>query len=81
MARRRLLWLLRSHSLRIIGQLCNNISSGKFPGRAIADEIMISLGALLLIMLGFLSDLAGMALLLPVVQRHLCRLGQPADRG
>tara|TARA_R110002020_G_scaffold231671_4_gene442874 strand:- start:154 stop:633 length:480 start_codon:yes stop_codon:yes gene_type:complete len=60
--------LLRLQGLQILGQLRSNVSSGKLPGRAIADAMMVGLAALLLILPGFLSDIVALALLLPPVR-------------
>ncbi|MGV8853437.1 MAG: FxsA family protein [Devosia sp.] len=60
--------LLRTQGLQIVGQLRNNMSSGQLPGRAIADAMMISLAALLLILPGFLTDGVALALLLSPVR-------------
>ena len=60
--------LLRMQGLQIIGQLRSNMSTGRLPGRTIADTMMIGLAALLLLLPGFLSDVLALALLLPPVR-------------
>ena len=60
--------LLRLQGLQIVGQLRTNMSTGKLPGRTIADAMMISLAALLLLLPGFLSDIVALGLLLPPVR-------------
>jgi len=60
--------VLRLQGLQVLGQLRNNVSTGKLPGRTIADAMMIGLAALLLILPGFLSDVVALGLLLPPVR-------------
>lgn len=60
--------LLRLQGMNVLNQMRGNISSGRLPGRTIADTMMIGLAALLLILPGFLTDIAALALLLPPVR-------------
>jgi UPF0716 protein FxsA len=60
--------LLRLQGMSVLNQLRGNISSGRLPGRTIADTMMIGLAALLLILPGFLTDTLALALLLPPVR-------------
>lgn len=60
--------LLRWQGMSVLNQLRGNISSGRLPGRTIADTMMIGLAALLLILPGLLTDVVALALLLPPVR-------------
>lgn len=60
--------LLRQQGLSVIGQLRNNVNTGRLPGRTIADAMMIGVAALFLVLPGFLSDVVALALLLPPVR-------------
>lgn len=60
--------VLRQQGLSVLGQLRNNVNSGHMPARSIADTMMIGLAALLLVLPGFLTDVAALALLLPPVR-------------
>lgn len=60
--------LLRLQGMAVIGQLRSNMSSGRLPGRTIADTMMIGLAALFLVLPGFLSDVVALALLIPPVR-------------
>jgi UPF0716 protein FxsA len=60
--------LLRQQGLSVLTRLRDNINTGRMPGRAIADAMMIGVAALLLVLPGFLSDLVALALLLPPVR-------------
>lgn len=60
--------LLRQQGLSVIGQLRQNVSTGRMPGRTIADTMMIGAAALFLVLPGFLSDVVALALLLPPVR-------------
>lgn len=60
--------LLRQQGVSVLGQLRSNVSTGRLPGRTIADAMMIGLAALFLVLPGFLSDVVALALLLPPVR-------------
>lgn len=60
--------LIRQQGLSVLGQLRNNVNSGRMPGRAIADAMMIGVAAMFLVLPGFLSDIVALALLLPPVR-------------
>jgi UPF0716 protein FxsA len=65
--------LLRLQGLSIIGQMRASVSTGRVPGRTVADAMMIGFAALLLVLPGFLSDIAAIALLLPAVRTLIYR--------
>lgn len=60
--------LLRLQGLSVLGQLRNNVNSGRMPARTLADAMMIGVAALFLVLPGFLSDILALALLLPFVR-------------
>lgn len=60
--------LLRFQGLSVLNQLRTNVNSGRLPGKTIADTMMLGVAALLLVLPGFLTDIAAMALLLPPVR-------------
>ena len=60
--------LLRQQGVAVLGQLRNNVNTGRMPGRTIADAMMIGVAALFLVLPGFLSDIVALALLLPPVR-------------
>lgn len=63
--------LLRQQGMSVLARLRDNVNSGRLPGRAIADAMMIGVAALFLILPGFLSDVVALALLLPPVRSWL----------
>lgn len=64
-------WLLRSQA-RIAGRdLRGSLRDFKMPVVTVAEGALVSFGAILLILPGFLSDLAAMPLLIPQVRRAL----------
>lgn len=77
--------LLRLEGLSIIGQMRTSVSTGRIPGRTVADAMMIGFAALLLVLPGLLSDIAAIALLLPPVRtliyRALARRAVVVDTG
>lgn len=66
--------LMQSEGRKVWGEARRQLSSGQMPGHAILDGICVLAGGLLLIVPGFLSDLVGLAMLLPWT-RSLFRLG------
>lgn len=60
--------LLRQQGLSVLGQLRDNVNTGRMPGRTIADAMMIGVAAVFLVLPGFLSDVVALALLLPPVR-------------
>ena len=63
--------LLRQQGLAVLMQLRGNVAVGKLPGQTIADAALIGVAAVLLILPGFLSDVVGLALLVPPIRRWI----------
>jgi len=63
--------LLRQQGLSVLARLRGGMTQGQLPGRSIFDTMAIGVAALLLILPGFLSDAAALALLLPPVRAFL----------
>lgn len=60
--------LLRQQGLAVLMQLRGNVAAGKLPGQTIADAALIGVAAVLLVLPGFLSDVLGLALLVPPIR-------------
>ncbi len=67
-------WLVKREGMRVWRRFQQQVEAGAVPSREIADGVMILLAGALLLSPGFLSDLAGIALLLPPV-RAVVRAG------
>ena len=65
--------VLREQGMSVVGQLRQNVSAARIPGKAIADTMMIGLAGMLLILPGFFTDAIGLALLLPPVRHWIYR--------
>jgi len=63
--------LLRQQGLGVISRLRNNVNAGTIPGRTMFDAMLIGVAAILLVLPGFLSDIAALALLIPPVRGWL----------
>jgi UPF0716 protein FxsA len=63
--------LLRQQGLGVVSRLRNNVNAGTIPGRTMFDAMLIGLAAVLLVLPGFLSDIAALALLVPPVRAWL----------
>ncbi|MBD8066478.1 FxsA family protein [Devosia sp. PTR5] len=61
--------LLRQQGLGVVARMRSSMNAGALPGREMFDAMLIGFAALLLVLPGFLSDIAALALLLPPV-RH-----------
>ncbi|WP_169975944.1 FxsA family protein [Tautonia rosea] len=64
--------LARSQGLGVIRELQRSMASGQFPARSLIDGAMILAGGAMLLTPGFLTDLVGLSLLVPVT-RNLYR--------
>jgi UPF0716 protein FxsA len=66
--------LARRQGMQTLARIQDELSNGRMPGRQLADGALIILAGALLLTPGFLTDLAGIALLIPPI-RSLCRVG------
>jgi UPF0716 protein FxsA len=70
-------WLMKREGLAVFRRLQAKLEHGEVPGSELVDAFLILFGGALMLTPGFLSDLIGMALLLPpvriVVRRVLAR--------
>ena len=62
------LWLLRREGGRAWRALRTAARAGEMPSRQLADGILVLLGGILLILPGFVSDLLGIVLVLPLTR-------------
>ncbi|MCD6640287.1 MAG: FxsA family protein [Nocardioides sp.] len=58
-------WLVRHEGSRAWAALRDALASGRMPAREIADGALILIGGTLMLTPGFLSDVVGMAMILP----------------
>ena len=61
--------LARQQGLGVINQVRQRMSSGQVPGQALADGILILIGAALLLTPGFLTDIVGFSFLIPATRK------------
>jgi UPF0716 protein FxsA len=61
-------WLMKREGMSVWRRFQRQVEAGKVPGREIADGVMILSAGALLLAPGFLTDLAGLLLLLPPVR-------------
>lgn len=61
--------LARWQGLRTMARIQSELASGRMPGDELADGAMILLAAALLVTPGFLTDLLGVFLLIPLTRR------------
>ncbi len=58
-------WLIRNEGLRAFGAVNEAVQAGRAPGREVADTGVVLTGGLLLVLPGFLTDIAGLLAVLP----------------
>jgi len=63
--------IVRSGSWRVLQQVQSSIQRGEPPVRGLLDSAVVTLGGLLLIMPGFITDLLAVACLLPATRRRV----------
>ena len=61
-------WLVKREGMSVWRRFQRQVEAGAVPGREIADGVMILFAGALLMSPGFLTDLLGIALLLPPVR-------------
>lgn len=70
-------WLMKREGLAVVRRLQTQLEQGKVPGTEMVDAFLILFGGALMLTPGFVTDVLGMALLLPpvriVVRRVLAR--------
>jgi UPF0716 protein FxsA len=61
-------WLVKREGVGVLRRISTAVSAGRVPGRELADGALIVFAGALLLTPGFLSDVLGIALLLPPVR-------------
>ncbi|MET1060182.1 MAG: FxsA family protein [Nocardioides sp.] len=61
-------WLIRHEGARAFRALSVALSSGRMPARELADGILVLAGGLMMLSPGFVLDIVGMVLILPVTR-------------
>lgn len=61
-------WLMKREGLGVLRRIQSQLAAGQVPGKELVDAFLILLGGALMLAPGFLTDIAGMALLLPPVR-------------
>ena len=61
--------LARQQGLGVLRQLQTQMKQGQVPGQAIGDGVLILVGSAFLLTPGFLTDLVGFSLLIPVTRK------------
>ena len=61
-------WLIRHEGGRAFRALSEALSSGRMPARELADGILVLAGGLMMLSPGFVLDIFGMVLILPVTR-------------
>lgn len=66
-------YLAKSQGLKVIRQAQQQMAYGQMPGEAILDGICVLSGGILLLTPGFVTDLAGLLLLIPLTRKFFKR--------
>lgn len=61
-------WLMKREGLGVLRRIQGSVAAGRVPGAELVDALLILFGGALMLAPGFLTDLTGMALLLPPVR-------------
>lgn len=64
-------WLVKREGLGVLRRAVAQAQAGRVPGRELVDGVMILFGGALLLTPGFVTDLVGLALLVPPVRAVL----------
>jgi UPF0716 protein FxsA len=66
--------LLRLQGVSALSKLRREMAAGRAPDKQLADAAMIVFAGILLIIPGFISDVAGIILFIPLVRRWIIKL-------
>ncbi len=66
-------WLVRREGRRAWGQLAEALGAGRWPGDEITAGALVLVGGVLLVTPGFLTDVLGLALVLPFTRMVMAR--------
>lgn len=61
-------WLMKREGLGVVRRIQDAVAAGRVPGTELVDAFLILFGGALMLTPGFVSDIVGMALLLPPVR-------------
>ena len=61
-------WLMKREGLSVVRRMQGAVAEGRVPGKEMVDAFLILFGGALMLAPGFLTDIAGMLLLLPPVR-------------
>ena len=61
-------WLMKREGLSVVRRMQASVAGGRVPGKEMVDAFLILFGGALMLAPGFLTDIAGMLLLLPPVR-------------
>lgn len=64
-------WLVKREGLAVLRKAQHQVRTGRVPGRELVDGVLILFGGALLLTPGFLTDLLGLALLIPPIRALL----------
>lgn len=67
------LWLVMKQGLSLFKAIWRELSEYRLPGRPLLDGLIQIIGGILIAIPGFISDAAGLLLLVPAVRRRLQR--------
>lgn len=67
-------WMMKRQGLGVLRRMQAAAAAGRVPGQELVDAFLILFGGALMLAPGFLSDLAGMALLVPPVRTVVRRV-------
>jgi len=67
-------WLMKREGFGIIRRIQDRLAQGRVPGNEIVDAFLILFGGALMLTPGFLTDLLGMALLIPPIRAVVRRV-------
>jgi UPF0716 protein FxsA len=61
-------WLVKREGLGVVRRVRSQVAAGQVPGRELVDGFLILFGGALMLTPGFVTDLVGLALLLPPIR-------------
>lgn len=65
-------WLLQTQGLSTWQHVQQSLARGEYPAAELVNGVVIMAGGMLLLLPGFLSDIAGLLCLIPVTRQWIC---------
>ncbi len=68
-------YLAKTQGFQVIQKINNALHDGRMPGKELLDGLFVLIGGFLLLTPGFITDLVGLSMLLPMIRPIYIKIG------